>query len=60
MLSMKAQLICPGIEPPRANGAASPIVGRQFSARVRQQGAQNSVAWIKNGTCCWAMFMAMA
>jgi len=29
MLSMKAQLICLGLEPTRANRAASPIVGRQ-------------------------------
>jgi hypothetical protein len=31
-LSTKARLICLGIEPPPANRAASPFVGRQFSA----------------------------
>jgi len=29
MLSMKAQLICLGLEPTRANRAASPILSRQ-------------------------------
>jgi hypothetical protein len=59
MLSMKARLICLGIELPPANRAASPFVGRQFSARVRQGSAK--FRWLdQEWHMLLGMFMAMA